>query len=396
MGFPSGSVSFRRFVVTGKSMRKTVDQAMLDKLAEHVVKPGEFGAPEEEEWGWCGGRHVLDGKFSFDHNVFNDCLHFAMRVDTNRFPGSMKKAYEAMEEEAVAAANPSGFISKTQKKDVKDSVNKRIEEELKSGKFRRSKLVQVLWDLPNHTLYSTAGGKAFEKLADLFERTFELSLEPVSSGTQALRILEKRGKRREYEDTRPTRFAMGPAGDGQHPDYPWVSKGPEPKDFLGNEFLVWLWHEADHRNGVIKTDESGEVAVLVDKSLDLDCSYGQTGRDSLKGDGPGRMPEAMDGLRTGKVPRKVGLVLDINRQQYALTLAGESLAVNGLVIPEIEEADTPRVVFEERITLLRDFCKGIDDLYGAFLKVRASGSWETHGGQIKKWIKAEPQVVAAA
>ena len=71
MGFPSGSVSFRRFVVTGKS-RKTADQAMLDKLAEHVIKPGEFGAPEEEEWGWCGGRHVLDGKFSFDHNVFND------------------------------------------------------------------------------------------------------------------------------------------------------------------------------------------------------------------------------------------------------------------------------------------------------------------------------------
>ncbi|HEX8916855.1 MAG TPA: hypothetical protein VF796_31180 [Humisphaera sp.] len=394
MGFPSGSVSFRRFVVSGK-VKKSVDQEMLDKLAEHVVKPGEFGVPEEEEWGWCGGRHVLDGKFSFDHNVFNDCLHFAMRVDTNRFPGAMKKAYEAMEEDAVAATNPSGFISKTQKKDVKDAVRKRIEEELKSGKFRRSKLVQVLWDLPNRTLYSTASGKSFEKLADLFERSFGLTLEPVSAGTQALRILEKRGKRREYEDTRPTRFAAGPAGGEQHPDYPWVSKGPEPKDFLGNEFLLWLWHEADHRSGVIKTDEAGDVAVLVDKTLDLDCSFGQTGRDMLKGDGPGRMPEAMDGLRTGKVPRKVGLVLDINKHQYALTLAGESLAVNGLVIPEIEEADTPRVVFEERITLLRDFCNGIDELFGAFLKVRAGGSWETFGGQIKKWIKAQTAAAAA-
>lgn len=394
MGFPSGSVSFRRFVVSGKGA-DAVGQKHLDLLEAHVLKPGEFGVPEEEEWGWCGGRHVLDAKFSFDHNVFNDCLHFALRVDTNRFPGAMKKAYEAMEEDAVAATTQNGFVSKAQKKDVKDLVNKRIEEELKSGKFRRSKLVQVLWDLPNNTVYSTASGGSFEKLADLFERTFELKLEPMSSGTIALAQCEKKGKRREYEDTRPTRFAAGPAGDGQHPDYPWVSKGAEPKDFLGNEFLLWLWHEADHRNGTIKVEGGGEVAILVDKTLDLDCSYGQTGRDMLKGDGPGRMPEAMDGLRSGKVPRKVGLVLDINRHQYALTLGGESLAVNGLQIPEIEEADTPRVVFEERVTLLRDFCGGLDDLFAAFLKLRVGGSWESHSAQIKKWIKAQPQVAAA-
>jgi hypothetical protein len=351
--------------------------------------------PEEEEWGWCGGRHVLDGKFSFEHNVFNDCLHFALRIDTNRFPSALKKAYQLIEEEAVAADNPSGFLSKNQKRDVKESIRNKIEDELKSGKFRRSKLVQVLWDLANHTLYSTATGGSCEKLADLFQRTFKLDLEPLSSGGLALRVLEKRGKRREYEDSRPTRFAVGPAGDGQHPDYPWAAKGPEPKDFIGNEFLLWLWHEADARNGVIKTEESGDVAILVDKSLDLDCSYGQTGRDMLRGDGPGRMPEAMDALRSGKVPRKAGLVLDINRHQYTLTLAGESLAVNGLVIPEIEEADTPRVVFEERITLLRDFCKGLDELLGTFLKARAGGSWETHSGTIKKWIKGQLKSAAA-
>ena len=394
MGFSSGSVSFRRFVVSGKA-KKTVDQDMLDSLAEHVLKPSEFGLPEEQEWGWCGGRHVLDGKFSFEHNVFNDCLHFALRIDTSKFPSALKKAYQQIEEDAVAAENPSGFISKNQKRDVKESIRKKIEEELRSGKFRRSKLVQVLWDLPNHTLYSTATGGAFEKLADLFQRTFKLDLEPLSSGAQVLRLLEKRGKRREYEDTRPTRFAVGPAGDGQHPDYPWAMKGPEPKDFLGNEFLLWLWHEADARNGVIKTDESGDIAILVDKSLDLDCSYGQTGRDMLRGDGPSRMPEAMDALRSGKVPRKAGLVLDINRHQYTLTLAGESLAVNGLVIPEIEEADTPRVVFEERVTLLRDFCKGLDELLGTFLKVRAGGSWETHSGTIRKWIKGQLKSAAA-
>ena len=62
--------------------------------------------------------------------------------------------------------------------------------------------------------------------------------------------------------------------------------------------------------------EKGEVTIFIDKSLDLDCAYGQTGKDTLRGDGPSRMPEARDALRTGKLPRKAGLILDVNRQQY--------------------------------------------------------------------------------
>src|SRR5687767_14389360 len=205
MGFSSGSVSFRRFAVVGKAP-KTPEQELLDKLASHALKPGEFGVPEETEYGWGGGRHVLDGAFGFEHNVFADALHFALRVDTNKVPGDLKKAYQLMEEEAVAATNPSGFISKNQKKDVKDSIRRKVDEEMKSGRFRRSKLLPMLWDLPSQTLYCAATGASFEKLAELFERTFGLTLLPMTSGALALRLLEPRGRRRDYEDLRPTRF----------------------------------------------------------------------------------------------------------------------------------------------------------------------------------------------
>ena len=59
MGFASGSVSFRRYAVVGEAPT-SADQALLDKLAEHALKPGEFGA-EEVEYGWGGGRHVRQG-----------------------------------------------------------------------------------------------------------------------------------------------------------------------------------------------------------------------------------------------------------------------------------------------------------------------------------------------
>ena len=385
MGFASGSVSFRRFAVVG-SAPGTPEQSLLDKLAEHALRPGEFGVPEEVEVGWGGGRHVLDGSFGFEHNVFADALHFALRIDTNKVPGDLKKAYRLMEEEAAAVENPSGFISKNQKKDVKDTVRRKLEEDLRSGRFRRSKLLPVLWDLPSATLYCPASGTAYEKLADLFGRTFELKLLPLTAGSLSLKMLESRGRRRDYEDFRPTRFVHGPEGESQYPEYPWVAKGPEPKDFLGNEFLLWLWHEADSRTGAIATESAGEVTVYIDRALDLDCAYGQTGKDSLRGEGPTRMPEAKDGLRTGKVPRKVGLIVDANGQQSSFSLAGEALAVGSLKLPDVEEADSPRVVFEERVAMLREVSRALDALFDTFLKTRAGSAWEGYTNGLRRWI----------
>src|SRR5205807_124957 len=224
MSFASGSVSFRRFIVTGsrKDMPRAVEQEMLDQLAAHALKEGEFGSPDETDYGWSGGRHIFDGQFSFEHNVFSDALCFALRIDTNKVPGDVKKAFTIMEEEATAATNPSGFISKQQKKGVKDIVRERVEEESKSGKYRRSKLVAILWDVPGRMLYAPASGASMEKLLEIFERTFGLELAPLSAGSLGLRLLESSSKRRDYEDLRPTRFVSGADGESQYPEYPWV------------------------------------------------------------------------------------------------------------------------------------------------------------------------------
>jgi hypothetical protein len=393
MGFDSGTISCRRFAVVGEGPA-SVDQNVLDMLAANALRPGDIGLPEEVEYGWSGGRHVLDGSFTFEHNVFADCLHFAMRVDTNRVPSSLKRAYRIMEEEAAAAQNPSGFISKTQKRDVKEIVGRKLDDELRTGRFRRSKLLPVLWDLPSATLYCNAGGARLEQLMELFERTFALTLSPLSAGVLALRTLEGGARRREYEDMRPTRFVHGQEGDGQWPEYPWVLKGPEPKDFIGNEFLLWLWHEAESNDGVVTTS-AGDVSVMFDRWLDLDCAYGQSGRDSLRATGPSRMPEARDGLRTGKVPRRAGLVLEASGRMFRLTLNAETLAMSGVKLPDVENADTPRVAFEERAGMIREVGDLIDRLIAAFLQVRGSSSWEGHTGQVRRWIMHSAKPIAA-
>ena len=93
--------------------------------------------------------------------------------------------------------------------------------------------------------------------------------------------------------------------------------------------------------------------------------------------------------------RKAGLVLDMHGSQYSLMLGAEQLAFAGLKMPEIEEADSPRTLFEERITQIRDFCKSFDELYGAFLKARVGG-WDGVRQSIRKWMGETPVRKSAA
>jgi hypothetical protein len=278
---------------------------------------------------------------------------------------------------------------------VKETVRQKMEDDLRSGRFRRSKMVPVLWDLPSGTVYAAAAGQTLEQLMELFERTFGLTLHPLSAGSIAMKLLEPRGRRRDYEDMKPTRFVYGPEGESQHPEYPWVAKGPEPKDFLGNEFLLWLWHESEGKNASVMTS-AGEVTILIDRFLDLDCAYGATGKDSLRGTGPHKMPEARDAIRSGKLPRKAGLVLDCNNIQYTLGLNPESFLVGSAKLPDIEDAETPRVVFEERVALLRDLAKTLDAMFETFLTVRASSSWEGQASNLRRWIAQQSNKPAAA
>ena len=194
---------------------------------------------------------------------------------------------------------------------------------------------------------------------------------------------------------RPTRFVHGPEGESQWPEYPWVLKGPEPKDFLGNEFALWLWNQTEAKEGVIETS-AGDVSILIDRSLDLDCAYGQTGKDSLRATGPSRMPEARDAIRTGKLPRKAGIVMDVNNIQYSFTLNFETFAVGTLKLPDIEGAETPRVVFEERIALLRDVTKTLDAMFETFLSSRAGSSWEGQTSSLRRWALQSPSKAVAA
>ncbi len=100
------------------------------------------------------------------------------------------------------------------------------------------------------------------------------------------------------------------------------------------------------------------------------------------------MPEARRAVQSGKLPRKVGLIVARHDQQYELTLQAETMAVSGARLPP-PEADDERARLEERVTQLRHLLETLDLMYDGFSQRRASDAWPKELARMQKWLQRE-------
>ena len=184
------------------------------------------------------------------------------------------------------------------------------------------------------------------------------------------------------------RRAASPFVPGATPaDLAWVPDEAS-RDFLGNEFLLWLWFKLDADDDTLPLSDGSEVAALLARTLVLECPRGQTGRETISSDGPARLPEARRAIQAGKLPRKAGLTLVRHDRQYELTLQAETLAVSGGRLPAPEEIDD-RARLEERVTTLRHLLETLDLLYDSFGRVRLGGGWPKELVRLQKWLRSD-------
>ncbi|MHC4947524.1 MAG: hypothetical protein ACYTG1_04595 [Planctomycetota bacterium] len=394
MPFTSGTVSYARFRVVGGPTAVTTD--LLDELTAHVLAPpdpdGGAGPVPEIQAGWVGGRHIYDEAFEPAEVVYGGHLLLGMRVDTNRVPAEVRRAHRVM---ATAARTP----GRDGAADARDDLDRRCREEVASGRHRRSRLIPVWWDVEGGVLcapvFSDAGGAT---LRELMRQTFDADLEPVSAGGLARAALEARGRTRDYDDLMPSSFTPPPlaGGDtdggradagGALPAVPWSVGGPEPKDFLGNEFLLWLWWRSEGSGQIDAGPGVGAVAVAIDRTLDMECAWEVTGRQMLRASGPARLPEAGKALQIGKWPRKAGLLVAVDGEGWTLTFQADRFLVTGARLPRPSETPaSPREDVEARLASLVAMDRALTGLFRAFLEVRTSDAWSDERSRLRAWI----------
>src|SRR5262249_22725715 len=145
MGFFSGRVTFARFRVLGPSPG-LFGPEHLERLQAHAIGKQRVANSDGVEVGWTAGDHILDTQFDLAKNVVNDALHFCLRVDAQKIPADLVRAYAAVDLAALAKNNPSGIPSAKQKREARESARERIEDEAKDGRFLRRKAYPLLWD----------------------------------------------------------------------------------------------------------------------------------------------------------------------------------------------------------------------------------------------------------
>jgi hypothetical protein len=379
MGFFQGRVTCCRFKVS-KAAPRHFGPEHLEKLADAAIGRQRIATADGTQVGWFAGDHILDTRFELEKNIIAETLQFAMRVDEVKIPSDLLRAYYAVELEALASQNPSGLPSGRQKREARQVAKDRLEQEAKDGRFLKRRATQILWDgLSNELLVATSSSAVLDRLHVLFKQTFDRTLDFLGAGRQAFLWAEVDSKTRAVDDAAPTVFVSG-----QKEEIAWVADEAN-RDYLGNEFLLWLWFYVENESDTIKLGDDSEVAVMLARTLVLECPRGQYGRESITSDGPGKLPEALRALQVGRLPRKVGLTLHRHDNLYELTLQAETLAISSAKLPPSDE-ETERGRHEERASQIRHLLETVDLLYVAFLTHRLGEGWKSESGRIRKWL----------
>lgn len=385
MSFLNGRATIRRFRVVGPNNTNTPNETHLSLLGEHASGRSRMLSGDGVEIGWTAGDHVLDTTFDWGKNHLDGALLFAFRTDTMKLPADLLKSYYQIDLAALAKDNPSGRPSARQKREAKESARDRLETESRDGRFIKRKAVEVLWDMHVGELWlATASNTNLDRFVMLFQQTFVgLKLEVLGAGRIAYQIAEEKNSTREMDNAIPSPFLPGisPA------EIVW-NVDESSRDFLGNEFLLWLWFQCSEDSAELLMPDGSQTTCFFSKYLALDCPRGMTGKEAFSHEGPARMPEAMRGLQGGKLPRKAGLTLVRHDVQSDGMLVPEDMIWSGVKLPAPEEDDAG-AFRSARLEQLREFVRTSDMLFETFLNERLGKEWAKTVGRITKWLGRE-------
>jgi len=382
MGFEKGSISFRRYEISGWK-HGVIDDAMLGALSANAF--GRYpAAVDGTEMGWVTPVHLFDLDFAAEKIDFGRFAYLRLRVDRNTVPGAILSSYVAIEEMTEREAAGTDTLTKKQRAQARQTAKTRADQEARSGAFRRISVYPILIDLENAMLYvGHAGNQVNERVCGVFTETFDVRLEPVTAHTLAATTAEKSGAQRTLEDAAPCHWITPPDGvDGD-------AFGPDAADrsFLGREFLTWLWHRTDAGEGLVECAGGDDLSLSVARRIQLRCDFNLTGSTTVCADGPAELPETRVALAAGKQPSRMGLIVASGAGQWSFSLGAERLDVTGMTT-ESDDADNPHDRLARRLAATADLGDTIDRLFTAFVSLRLSSQWSPARERMTEWAAA--------
>jgi hypothetical protein len=225
---------------------------------------------------------------------------------------------------------------------------------------------------------------------DLLERAFSLQLQPVTAGRLATDFATEGQRLKELYQVTPAAFL----GDSAAGNVTWWNGMADNFDYLGNEFLLWLWWHWETQSDTITLGDQSEATGMFARTLTLDCPLAESGRETISAECPVALPEAVLAIRSGKLPRKAGLTVVRHDEQYDLAIQAETFTVSGAKIKQLGTDDSGDIPAEDRITSFREMNETLDLLFQVFCDRRLGKAWKTELKAMRQWLQVESSSAA--
>ncbi|HBF43226.1 MAG TPA: hypothetical protein DDW42_06265 [Desulfobacteraceae bacterium] len=159
--------------------------------------------------------------------------------------------------------------------------------------------------------------------------------------------------------------------------------------FLGREFLVWLWFRAETDRGIFDMGDKGTSELWFDGKLTLQ-SESERGVETIICAGEAsNMREARFALTEDKEIIQATVKLVIGDNQWSFVLDSTWMNFGTFKSPKVmqDRGEDPDGVFYEKMFLIEEAVSAMDEIYSSFIKLRLSPDWEDQERPgLVKWV----------
>ena len=171
MGLLSSSVSISRYRVEG-DIEEPVLETVRNGLTRNVISQIEDEYAEISV-GWTPMENAFDPDFEKFTFSFGTYFVFSLRIDQKSVPSKIIKKYVSHEIIKKLKETHRDFLSKNEKKEIKDMVTEKLMRQMPST----PNMYDVMWDYENASvLFFSTQKAANEELETLFKKSFQLKL----------------------------------------------------------------------------------------------------------------------------------------------------------------------------------------------------------------------------
>jgi hypothetical protein len=150
-------------------------------------------------------------------------------------------------------------------------------------------------------------------------------------------------------------------------------------NFLGYEYLTWLWFVIDKdQDEIAKLEQEGVLLQIGNRIVIVNRQNDAVETITIKGDDAG-LEEGILALRKGAVVTELNLSYRTGDQEWRFTVKAESLDMVGLKCPEtgsVKSKEDLEGAVLEKIYLYDNAVQLIDKLFKQFIVLRISGEWD--------------------